>query len=307
MPDSGQVAASETMRGEMATGDVPSRRMQRAEGTGRFSVKKTGNRSALEILHESGAAKLRFPRQVRGADTLEAIVINTAGGMTGGDRFNWEIAAGPGTDVSITTQANDKVYKASSGAAEVSISLRLERDSRVAWLPQETILFQHAALTRKLDVEMAPGSELLLCEAIVFGRHGHGEKFTQGLLRDRWRVRAGDTLVHAEELYLEGDAGHALGRAAVAGGAGAVATLIAIGGKSLFKLEGAREIIASCKEVSGGVSVIRIGENPGIDDSGTGKLLARLVAKDGYLLRKALVPLIGLLNGEAGLPKSWSL
>ena len=208
--------------------------MQRAEGTGRFSVKKTESRSALEILHESGAAKLRFPRQVRGADTLEAIVINTAGGMTGGDRFNWEIAAGPGTDVSITTQANEKVYKASSGAADVSISLRLERDSRVAWLPQETILFQHAALTRKLDVEMAPGSELLLCEAIVFGRHGHGEKFTQGLLRDRWRVRAGDTLVHAEELYLEGDAGLALGRAAVAGGAGAVATLIAIGGKSLF-------------------------------------------------------------------------
>jgi urease accessory protein len=295
------------LHGEMAPGDMPSRRMQRAEGTGRFSVKKTGNRSALEILHESGAAKLRFPRQIGGAGALEAIVINTAGGMTGGDRFNWEIVAGRDTNVSVTTQANEKVYKASADAAEVDISLQLEGASRLAWLPQETILFQHAALARKVVVDMAPGSELLLCEAIVFGRHGHGEKFTQGLLRDRWRVRAGDTLVHAEELYLEGDAGHALGRAAVAGGAGAVATVLAIGGESRFKLGAAREIIASCKEVSGGVSVIRIGETPGIDDSGTGKLLARLVAKDGYLLRKALVPLIGLLNGEAGLPKSWSL
>ena len=41
--------------------------------------------------------------------------------------------------------------------------------------------------------------------------------------------------------------------------------------------------------------------------AGTGKLLARLVAGDGYLLRKRLVPLIGLLNGQAGLPKVWSL
>ena len=41
--------------------------------------------------------------------------------------------------------------------------------------------------------------------------------------------------------------------------------------------------------------------------AGTGKLLARLVAGDGYSLRKRLAPLVGLLNGRAGLPKIWSL
>ncbi len=40
---------------------------------------------------------------------------------------------------------------------------------------------------------------------------------------------------------------------------------------------------------------------------GSGKLLARLIADDGYELRKRLVPLIELLNGQAGLPKVWSL
>ena len=39
----------------------------------------------------------------------------------------------------------------------------------------------------------------------------------------------------------------------------------------------------------------------------SGKLLARLYAGDGYQLRQRLVPLVGLLNGRAGLPKLWSL
>ena len=39
----------------------------------------------------------------------------------------------------------------------------------------------------------------------------------------------------------------------------------------------------------------------------SGKLLARLYAEDGYQLRQRLVPLVGLLNGKAGLPKLWSL
>ena len=53
-----------------------------------------------------------------------------------------------------------------------------------------------------------------------------------------------------------------------------------------------------------------IGEDGGASAwsvGGSGKLLARLFAGDGYLLRKRLVPLVGLLNGQAGLPKVWSL
>ncbi len=82
---------------------------------------------------------------------------------------------------------------------------------------------------------------------------------------------------------------------AVAGGAAAIATVLLVSPDAEGLLPEAREIVGE----EGGASFWTVG--------GTGKLLARLVAGDGYGLRKRLAPLVGLLNGQAGLPKVWTL
>ena len=61
-------------------------------------------------------------REHRG-DPLEAVLINTAGGLTGGDRLDWSIAVGDGASATVTTQTCEKVYRASSGIAEVGCRL----------------------------------------------------------------------------------------------------------------------------------------------------------------------------------------
>ena len=74
-----------------------------------------------------------------------------------------------------------------------------------------------------------------------------------------------------------------------------MATVLLVGDEAERHLDAARDIAGS----DGGVSFWPV--------AGTGKLLARLVAGDGYALRRRLVPLVELLNGRAGLPKLWSL
>ena len=46
-------------------------------------------------MREEGALRVRFPNVATG-DALEAVIVNTAGGMAGGDRFDFDIAVGAG-------------------------------------------------------------------------------------------------------------------------------------------------------------------------------------------------------------------
>jgi len=267
--------------------------MQRVAAKGRIAVRRAAGRSRVARLFQEGAAKIRMPAVT--ADALEAVLINTAGGLTGGDRLAWQVEIEDGAAASITTQACEKVYRAAEDHAEIRCSLRVGRDGYLAWLPQETIVYRRGALSRRLEVDLEAGARLLMVEATVFGRTAMGETVDRGTFRDRWRIRREGRLFHAEDFSVGPDIAAALGRSATAAGATAMATVLLVDGEPERHVEAAREIIGD----RGGVSAWTVG--------GNGKLLARLVADDGYGLRKRLMPLLGLLNGKAGLPKTWSL
>ncbi|MBZ9842183.1 urease accessory protein UreD [Mesorhizobium sp. CA5] len=271
---------------------------QRVAGLGRLFCGKSGGRTRLRRLYQDGSAKIRLPA-VQG-DPLEAVLINTAGGLTGGDRLGWTVEVGADASAAVTTQACEKVYRAAADRAETSVNLRVGSGGRIAWLPQETIVFDRAAFVRTLDVELGDDAEALMLEATLFGRLAMGERMVQGSFRDRWRVRQGGALVHAEDFRLGPDIAATLQRPAATGGALAVATLLLVSPQAESLLEPARAIIGDPAIGGwGGASFWRVGRS--------GKLLARLCAGDGYQLRKRLVPLVELLNGRAGLPKLWSL
>jgi urease accessory protein len=273
---------------------VPSgSRLQRVEGEARVAVKQAGGRPRIDRLHQAGAAKIRFPRS--DGDAIEAVLINTAGGLTGGDRLAWTVEAGPGARVTATTQACEKAYRSQQGSAEVRVALKVGDGASLSWLPQETILYERSSLSRVIDADVALGGRLLLCEATIFGRKAHGESLSVCAFRDRWRIGSGGRLVHAEDAVFGPDVGRQLAARAMGAGAGAIATLLLVEQDAGAGLDRLRDIIGD----EGGASAWRVGA--------TGKLLARIVAADGRALRRRLVPALELLNGKAGLPKAWSI
>ena len=276
----------------MNSGDFLELSAQRVAARGRLVARHVEGRTRLARLHQDGAAKIRMPAVA--GDPLEAVLINTAGGLTGGDRVAWRVEAEAGARVSVTTQACEKVYRAAAGRAEVDVALTAGDGARIAWLPQETIVFDRSAFARRLDVDLGEDAEALLLEATVFGRLAMGEAVRQADFRDRWRVRRQGRLIHAEDFAIGPETAATLGLGAVTAGGIAVATLLLVAPDAEERLAAVRGIIGE----DGGASAWSV--------AGTGKLLARLVAGDGYRLRQRLVPLIGLLNGQAGLPRIWS-
>ncbi len=149
-----------------------------------------GGTEAYEV-EESGPLRLRFPRLAE--DALEAILINTGGGIAGGDRLEIAVEAGEGARVALTSQAAEKIYRATGPAARITLRLTARSGARLDWLPQETILFDRARVARTLDAEVAPDARLTICEAIVFGRTAMDERVRSGTWRDQWRIRRGGT------------------------------------------------------------------------------------------------------------------
>lgn len=268
---------------------------QRAFGKGRLVAKAAVGRTRIAELYQEGCAKIRLPKTFD--SSMEAVLINSSGGLTGGDRMAWEIEAGPATELTVTTQACEKIYKASAGTVEVATRIKVAAGARVDWLPQETILFDRASLTRSLDVELDGDATLLAVEAVLLGRKAMGEVMQAGLFRDRWRIRVDDRLLHAENLTFADDIAALVARTAILRGRVAFATLFYTGPDCEMLLPQLRTLIDT--EAGGGVSHIQI--------AGLDKLVGRFAAADGFSLRKTLIPVISHLRKQKTVPKVWVL
>ncbi|QND51924.1 urease accessory protein UreD [Phyllobacterium sp. 628] len=268
---------------------MPLAKPQRAYGHARLAVKPVNGRTRIATLYQEGCAKIRLPD--RDDASLEAVLINTSGGLTGGDEMRWQIDALNNCHAQVTTQACERIYKASAGVADVTTNLSVGENASLSWLPQETILFEQSALKRTLTINLAATSRALIVEPVVFGRKAMGEDVQTCLFRDRWRVYRQEKLVHAEDFAIGPDTASMLVRPALLGGMRTMVTILLLDSDSERYLERARKIIGE----KGGASVW------------SGKLLARLVDDDAYSLRKRLIPLIDLLNEKAGVPKVWSI
>lgn len=251
---------------------------QRSEGHVLLSMGAHG----LRRMREAHAAKVRIPQ-----GSHEAILINTGGGLAGGDRFSYDIRAENGARLTVTGQAAERVYRTLGPAAQVEVKLSAGDGGTLMWLPQESILFDGAALARTIDAELGAGARFLAVESVILGRAAMGETVRHARFRDRWRIRQKGRLIHADDIAFDGVPPST---SATLGGARAFATVVLIAEDAEERLGPVRAVLGASDAAS----------------AWNGKLVARLVAGDGFELRKSLIPALTVLAGPASLPKSWS-
>ena len=199
----------------------------RARGRVAFSVAREHGATRRTTVAEEGSLRVRFPGRTQ---DREAVIVNVAGGIAGGDRLDIDVAVESGAGLTVTTAAAEKVYRSLGPEAHAEIRLRVAADASLCWLPHETILFDGARFRRSIEVDAAVEASVVLAESVVFGRTAMGEVVRQGSLMDRWRVRLGGKLVFAETVRLGGDVAGILAAPAVAAGAAALATILVVPG-----------------------------------------------------------------------------
>jgi urease accessory protein len=257
----------------------------RAAGRLELSVVAAGGVTRRRHVYEDGPLRIRFPNAGQGP--LEAMIVNTAGGIAGGDRHALEIGVEASARLDVTTAAAEKIYRALDQPAEIVAKLSVADGASVRWLPQETILFDRARLIRRIDVDLAANASLLIAEAVVFGRTAMGESVHQGVFTDRWRIRRDGRLLFAETVRLGGAIAGMLAEPAVAAGGAAIATVLAVPGDEAM-VERVREQ-TFCGEAAA--------------SAWNGLAVARLCAKDGASLRRDLGTVVAAMG--CSLPRLW--
>ena len=260
----------------------------RAVGRVALAVKANAGVTRRARVREEGSLRVRCPGPP--SAELEAVIVNTAGGMAGGDRFAFDVSVAPGARLVVTTAAAEKIYRSLAPDATVDVKLDVGAGASLDWLPQETILFDRARLRRAIEIDLAADARLLLAEAIVFGRAGMGETVDDSRLFDRWRLRQGGRLLHAEAMRLDGAVAAKLEEPAVANGGIAVATVLVVPADEAT----AARVRALAAGFRGEVGI----------SAWNGFALARLCAADGAALRHDLIAVLTAVRCAA-LPRLW--
>jgi urease accessory protein len=263
---------------------------QRAVGRVSFAAAALDGRTRPMRIEESGSMRIRLPKG-EGAG-LDAVLVNTAGGIACGDQFAVEIEARAGASVTVATPAAEKVYRSDGPVSTLSVNLTAGARARIDWLPQETILFDSARLDRQLEAAIAEDARLTLLEAVVFGREARAERITEGLFIDRWRIRRGSRLVYADTLRLDGPIADLLQKPSVGNGARALATLIHVAPDAEARLDSVREQLPSGHGCDAAAS------------AWNGLLAVRFCALTIEALRAAICPFLLAFRGEP-LPRVW--
>jgi urease accessory protein len=240
---------------------VSDRDLQRADGSGRIVLSGSENGTRIEEVFERSPIRIMFPRTGH-FPLQEAVLINTAGGIAGGDKLECSITALPDASFAVTTQAAEKVYRALREPACIATRLKARELSRLAWLPQETIVFNWARLHRTTEIELFSGAELLALEWLVLGRAARGEVMLGGHITDTWRVKKNDRLIWADSFRISDDTFPHLQRKALLSNCKAIATLIYFGPLLNTRLEFLRAITPSLRchcavTLVGGLIVVR--------------------------------------------------
>jgi urease accessory protein len=256
----------------------------RARGHIGLTIASRRGRSHRLRTLEEGGLRVRFPN----SGGLEAVFVNTAGGIAGGDRLSFDLELRDEAQLVATTAAAEKVYRAPADPAGIDVRIALGERASLSWVPQETILFDAARLTRAIAIDLAPTARVLLAESVVFGRTAMGETMASGTLSDRWRVRRGGRLLFADTLRLDGEIGRKLDEPAIGNGGCACATVLCSPVD-----EAAQSAIHDLAGTSAEIGV----------SAWNGVMLVRIVARSGEAMRSDLKSVLTALG--VSLPRLW--
>ena len=278
------------------TGILRDRDLQRVDGAARIAIHGAGGRTSITDMFQRSPCKVLLP-DIDGQSRREAVFLNTAGGIAGGDRLNFKLSASGDASFTGTTQAAERVYRAIDAPGRIEMRIEAADGATLQWLPQETILFDGGRLNRSTEIRVASTARLIAMDWLVLGRAASGEMVRHGAFRDDWRVYRDGRLVWADAFRLRGDIEALVHRPSLLAGHTSIATILYAAANAPANLDRVRAILAglACKA---GATIVN------------GLMICRFAAKAAAELRRAVTDFLrafrdGLEGLTPALPKVW--
>ena len=239
---------------------------------------------------QSGCCKILNPNSYN--KNNELVLINTTGGITCNDKIEIN-ALIEKSELSICTQAAEKIYAGIGDPAKVEININLNNSS-LYWLPKELILFNNSKLDRKININLLNNSNLIFCKTSIFGRKAMSEQINNLSFFDQWKININSSLKHFEAINIKESINDNFNNNYSFANKSSLSTIL-IFGEIISQLEPElRNIIKNIEN--------HYCEMTKFDD----KIIIRSLADDNYDLKKTLNYIMKNIIYDK-LPKSWDL
>jgi urease accessory protein len=212
-------------------------------------------RLKLDYAVEAGRCVARFEHEgplrilqslyPEGDSVCHNVLVHPPGGLVGGDRLDLDIRIGAGAHGLVTTPGATRFYRSEGEPAVQRTCVRLAAGARFEWLPLEAICYSGCLAENRLEMQLAPGAELMGWDVTALGLPEANQPFSQGSLLQHLEL---------EGAWLERGRIHAADRRLLDGPLGlagrrCLASLFLVGGSDFTRerreqvLELAREVI----------------------------------------------------------------
>ncbi len=278
------------MNAHAAAGEAHALARLRVTGGVRLHFQHGARGTICQRVAEADGYRARFPAHGHGC---EAVLLNTGGGVAGGDHVTLSARLDAGAAACITSVAAERIYRSTGLPARLDVQLTLADAAELGWLPEETILSSGAGLRRRIEADLTATSRLTLVDMLVLGRKASGETIRSGEIADDWFIRRDGRLIQREALRLTGDIAARLEQPAIAGGHHIIGTLLHVAPDATDLLPVLRQALAAADGISFAIS------------AWNGKIVLRALATQTAALHRLMSRAAGLTLRQA-LPRQWA-
>jgi urease accessory protein len=144
------------------------------------------------------------PFYPEGRDLAHVYLLHPPGGLVSGDRLTVDIQLQTDARVLVTTPGAGRVYRArvDRSLQQLRTTLVLSEGAVLEYLPQETIVYPSASAQLDTLIHMAPGSRFIGWEICCLGLPASDLRFSDGELKQRLSIFAGNTPLLIERFEL---------------------------------------------------------------------------------------------------------
>lgn len=276
----------------------PMVRLQRGDGGAALTFELRAGATRLVDVYQHEPCKVLQPDEEPG-EPAGAVLLTTSGGLAGGDRIAIKVTVAPGAAARVSTQAAEKVYGAAADDLPTAIAqdLSIGEGGLLEWLPQETILFERARLSRRTEVQLTGSGRLLACDLMVLGRIRRGERFGTGDWLEQWRISRDGRPLWRDSTRLVGEIDRLFEASGGFGGRAAMGSVLVVGADPELARNTARTLLDETGAL-GGATIVN------------GVMIARFLGEEAQDLRAAATRVIvglraRLFGLEPRLPRGW--
>jgi urease accessory protein len=146
--------------------------------------------SEYTVLHFDNKGPLRTFRSLypEGLGICHNVIVHPPGGLVAGDVLEIDVQVQSGAHALVSTPGATRFYRSEGAVATQHIRIQLEAGARLEWMPLESIAYPDCKAQNWVDINLAPGAELLAWDVMALGLPHADQAFKRGSMHQRMRL-----------------------------------------------------------------------------------------------------------------------